>query len=165
MDNEPAKVFLVMGNDFAPAIILAAVVILFVIIMRYTVWTICLRNRKQRGFGKACRYPCRPYQRNDLYVLRTPYRTCGDDLYRQDRAIQPSAGVGYEMDAIGAVVLEASASLEEKALLSEPYWGAILMGLLMNGMTLLKISADFQGLITGVIILTGPAARYRQNAL
>ena len=64
-------------------------------------------------------------------------------------AIQPSAGVGYEMDAIGAVVLGGVTFLGGKGSVLGTLLGAILMGLLMNGMTLLKISANYQALSPG----------------
>ena len=148
------KDFLVMGNDFAPAIILAAVVILFVIIMRYTrfgryVYAIGSNGDSARLAGihvdrtKEMIYMCSGLLTGlaaMIFIGRTG-------------AIQPSAGVGYEMDAIGAVVLGGVSFLGGKGSVVGTLLGAILMGLLMNGMTLLKISADFQGLITGVIII------------
>ena len=68
-------------------------------------------------------------------------------------AIQPTAGAGYEMDAIGAAVLGGVSFLGGKGTVYGTILGAILMGLILNGMTLLKISANYQGLITGLIII------------
>lgn len=148
------KDFLVMGNDFAPAVILAAVIILFAIIMKYTrfgryVYAIGSNEDSARLAGirvdktKEMIYMCSGLLTGlaaMIFIGRTG-------------AIQPSAGVGYEMDAIGAVVLGGVSFLGGKGSVLGTLLGAILMGLLMNGMTLLKISANYQGLITGVVII------------
>ena len=148
------KDFLVMGNDFAPAIILAAVVILFVIIMRYTrfgryVYAIGSNGDSARLAGIHVDRP-----KEMIYMCSGLLTGLAAMIFiGRTGAIQPSAGVGYEMDAIGAVVLGGVSFLGGKGSVVGTLLGAILMGLLMNGMTLLKISADFQGLITGVIII------------
>lgn len=148
------KDFLVMGNGFAPAIILAAVVVLFIIIMKYTrfgryVYAIGSNGDSARLAGihvdktKEVIFMCSGLLTGlaaMIFIGRTG-------------AIQPSAGMGYEMDAIGAVVLGGVSFLGGKGSVVGTLLGAILMGLLMNGMTLLKISANFQGLITGIIII------------
>lgn len=67
--------------------------------------------------------------------------------------IQPSAGDGYEMDAIGAAVLGGVSFSGGKGTVLGTILGAVLMGLILNGMTLLKVSADYQGMVTGLLIV------------
>jgi ribose/xylose/arabinose/galactoside ABC-type transport system permease subunit len=67
--------------------------------------------------------------------------------------IQPSAGIGYEMQAIAAAVIGGASIVGGRGTMLGTFLGSILLGLLLNGLVLLKVSAYWQGAFTGVIIV------------
>ena len=65
----------------------------------------------------------------------------------------PSAGEGYEMDAITACVIGgASLSGGEGSVVSTVI-GALIVGVLNNGLDLLKVSSYWQQIVKGIIII------------
>ena len=148
------KDFLVMGNDFMPAVILAAVVIIFMVVMKYTrfgryVYAIGSNGDSARLAGIRV-----DHTRKMIFMFSGLLTGLASMIFiGRTGAIQPTAGAGYEMDAIGAAVLGGVSFLGGKGSVIGTFLGAVLMGLLMNGMTLLKISANYQGLITGIVII------------
>jgi len=148
------KAFLVMGNGLFPAVILAAMVVLFYIVIRHTTF-----GRHLYAVGSSedsARLAGIRVDRTKKLIFTLSGALTGLAamvFIGRTGAIQPSAGVGYEMDAIAAVVLGGVSFLGGKGSIIGTMLGAVLMGLLMNGMTLLKISANYQGLITGMIIV------------
>ncbi len=66
---------------------------------------------------------------------------------------QPNAGVAFEMDAIAAVVLGGAAMNGGKGTIIGTLMGALLLGVLNNGLNLIGINPYVQNVIKGVIIL------------
>ena len=66
---------------------------------------------------------------------------------------QPNAGVGFELDAIAAVVLGGTAIAGGRGLILGTLIGAILLGILNNGLNLMGINPYLQDVIKGAIIL------------
>jgi len=66
---------------------------------------------------------------------------------------QPNAGVGFELDAIAAVVLGGTAIAGGRGLILGTLIGAILLGILNNGLNLMGINPYLQDVIKGLIIL------------
>lgn len=66
---------------------------------------------------------------------------------------QPNAGVGFELDAIAAVVLGGAAISGGRGLILGTLIGAILLGILNNGLNLMGINPYLQDVIKGGIIL------------
>lgn len=66
---------------------------------------------------------------------------------------QPNAGVGFELDAIAAVVLGGTAISGGRGLILGTLIGAILLGILNNGLNLMGINPYLQDVIKGFIIL------------
>jgi len=67
--------------------------------------------------------------------------------------IQPTAGTGYEMQAIAATVIGGASILGGRGSMIGTFLGSVLLGLLLNGLVLLKVSAYWQGAFTGAIIV------------
>jgi ribose/xylose/arabinose/galactoside ABC-type transport system permease subunit len=67
--------------------------------------------------------------------------------------IQPTAGTGYEMQAIAATVIGGASIAGGRGSMVGTFLGSILLGLLLNGLVLLKVSAYWQGAFTGMIIV------------
>ncbi|MGG2478936.1 ABC transporter permease [Rhizobium sp. BR5] len=66
---------------------------------------------------------------------------------------QPNAGVGFELDAIAAVVLGGTAIAGGRGLILGTLIGAVLLGILNNGLNLVGINPYLQDVIKGGIIL------------
>ncbi|HUX50402.1 MAG TPA: ribose ABC transporter permease [Spirochaetia bacterium] len=66
---------------------------------------------------------------------------------------EPVAGVGYELDVIAAVVIGGTSLMGGRGGVWGTLVGALLIGVINNGMILLGISPYFQQLVKGLIII------------
>jgi ribose transport system permease protein len=66
---------------------------------------------------------------------------------------QPNAGVGFELDAIAAVVLGGTAIAGGRGAIVGTLVGAMMLGVLNNGLNLMGVSPYVQNVIKGAIIL------------
>lgn len=65
----------------------------------------------------------------------------------------PLAGVGAELDSIAAVVIGGASFLGGVGTVSGTLVGALIMGVLRNGLNLLNVSAAWQTVVIGVVIV------------
>jgi ribose/xylose/arabinose/galactoside ABC-type transport system permease subunit len=66
---------------------------------------------------------------------------------------QPTAGTMYELDAIAATVIGGTSLLGGEGTLIGALIGALIMGVLRNGLNLLNVSSFFQQVVIGVVIV------------
>ena len=66
---------------------------------------------------------------------------------------QPTAGMGYELDAIAAVVLGGTTLAGGEGGIAGTLLGAFIIGVLNNGLNLLNVSSFYQQVVKGVVIL------------
>lgn len=66
---------------------------------------------------------------------------------------QPSVGAGYEMDAIAACVLGGVSMAGGRGRISGTIFGAMVIGVISNGLNLLGVSSFWQLVVKGLIIL------------
>jgi ribose/xylose/arabinose/galactoside ABC-type transport system permease subunit len=66
---------------------------------------------------------------------------------------QPNAGIGYELDAIAAVVIGGTSLNGGVGGVGGTVLGALLIGVLNNGLDLLNVSSYYQQIVKGVIIV------------
>jgi ribose transport system permease protein len=66
---------------------------------------------------------------------------------------QPSVGIGYELDAIAACVLGGASLAGGIGRISGTLFGAIVIGIISNGLVLINVSSFWQLIVKGVIIL------------
>ncbi|MEH6454109.1 MAG: ribose ABC transporter permease [Psychromonas sp.] len=66
---------------------------------------------------------------------------------------QPTAGMGYELDAIAAVVLGGTSLAGGKGRITGTLIGALIIGVLNNALNLLDVSSYYQMIVKGAVIL------------
>jgi ribose/xylose/arabinose/galactoside ABC-type transport system permease subunit len=66
---------------------------------------------------------------------------------------QPNAGIGYELDAIAAVVIGGTSLNGGRGGVAGTVLGALLMGVINNGLDLLNVSSYYQQIVKGAIIV------------
>jgi ribose transport system permease protein len=66
---------------------------------------------------------------------------------------QPTAGTMYELDAIAATVIGGTSLLGGEGTLIGALIGALIMGVLRNGLNLLNVSSFFQQVVIGAVII------------
>ncbi len=66
---------------------------------------------------------------------------------------QPSVGIGYELDAIAACVLGGVSMAGGIGRISGTIFGAIVIGIISNGLNLINVSSFWQLIVKGIIIL------------
>lgn len=67
---------------------------------------------------------------------------------------QPNAGIAYELDAIAAVVIGGTSLAGGVGKVTGTLIGALMIGVINNGLDLLNISSYYQQIIKGVIIIS-----------
>lgn len=71
---------------------------------------------------------------------------------------QPQGGLGYEMDAIAAVVIGGTSLSGGQGKISCTIAGALIMAVLRNGLNLLNVSANWQQTVIGFVIIIAVVA-------
>ncbi len=71
--------------------------------------------------------------------------------------IQPTAGLGYEFQAIAAIVVGGTSIFGGEGSVVGTVIGALLIGIILNGLTLMGVSAYWQGVVTGSVIISAVA--------
>lgn len=66
---------------------------------------------------------------------------------------QPNAGMGYELDAIAAVVIGGASLSGGRGSVPGTVVGALIIGVLNNGLVLLDVSPFWQQVVKGIVIL------------
>ena len=66
---------------------------------------------------------------------------------------QPTAGMGYELDAIAAVVLGGTSLAGGRGRIMGTLIGALIIGFLNNALNLLDVSSYYQMIAKAVVIL------------
>lgn len=67
---------------------------------------------------------------------------------------QPTAGIAYELDAIAATVIGGTSLFGGVGSIGGTVIGALIMGVLRNGLNLLNVSSFWQQVVIGVVIIT-----------
>jgi len=93
-------------------------------------------------------------QKTKVYVLAGLLSAIGAIVFisRLDSA-QPQAGVGFELDAIAAVVIGGTSLSGGQGGIPGTLIGALIMGVLRNGLNLMEVSAFWQQAFIGSVII------------
>lgn len=146
--------YIAFGNGLIPASILILIVIIFSVVMKHTCFgrhVYAMGSNEESARLAGINVDEMKVKIFTIVGLLTGVAAIV--FIGRVGAIQPSAGDGYEMDAIGAAVLGGVSFSGGKGTPVGTLLGAVLMGLIMNAMTLMKIGANWQGFATGVIII------------
>jgi ribose transport system permease protein len=68
-------------------------------------------------------------------------------------AALPTAGLGYELDAIAAVVIGGASLSGGRGSVWGSLIGSLILAVLKNGLTILNVSSYFQPIVTGTVII------------
>jgi ribose transport system permease protein len=66
---------------------------------------------------------------------------------------QPALGLGYELDAIAAVVIGGTSLAGGRGSILGTVIGALIMSVLLNGLRILSVAQEWQTVVTGLIII------------
>ena len=77
---------------------------------------------------------------------------------------QPGMGVSYELDAIAATTIGGTSHSGGIGTIGGAFAGALILGVLNNGLDLLGVSAYWQQIIKGIIIVGAVVIDMRKNA-
>ncbi|QBP42654.1 ABC transporter permease [Paenisporosarcina antarctica] len=143
----------VMGIPF-PMIIFIVVLIILLIVLQNTVF-----GRGVYAIGgneEVARLSSMPTNRikTMVYVISGAMSAlAGVILTSRLSSSQPTAGMGFELDAIAAVVIGGTSLAGGKGRLFGTFIGVLIIGVLNNGLNIIGVSAFFQQFIKGLVIL------------
>jgi ribose/xylose/arabinose/galactoside ABC-type transport system permease subunit len=148
------KSYLVIGGGYMPLILYTAVYVIFIVL---TVYTKFGRNIFAIGGNElAAVYSGVPVKRYKLYIYTIVGFTAGlAGLIFIGRSgfSAPQVGAGYEFNAIAAVVIGGTYILGGDGSIFRTFIGSILMSVLIVGLTMLGVDPNWQGAVTGGLIL------------
>jgi ribose/xylose/arabinose/galactoside ABC-type transport system permease subunit len=143
----------VMGIP-APVLVAAAVYVIAHVLLTRTrfgryVYAIGGNEEATRLSGVAVRF-----HKTMVYVLSGVMSALAAVLLTARlNSAQPIAGIMYELDAIAATVIGGTSLLGGSGTLGGTLVGALIMGVLRNGLNLLGISSFLQQIVIGVVII------------
>jgi len=76
---------------------------------------------------------------------------------------QPGLGLGYELDAIAASVIGGTSLAGGLGSAGGTLIGALIIGVMKNGLDILNVSADFQQVARAIIIVVAVTIDVRKN--
>lgn len=143
-----------LGPVPIPIVIMLLVYVVFFVILRYTVFG---RNVYMIGGNKEAAYLTGINVVPRLVWVYTISGICsavaGIILAARLFSGQPNVGTGYELDAIAAVVLGGTSLAGGMGTIIGSLFGAIFMGALSNGLTLMSVPYYWQLIIKGLVII------------
>jgi ribose/xylose/arabinose/galactoside ABC-type transport system permease subunit len=96
---------------------------------------------------------------NIVYVLCGVLAAVGGILLAgRTNSGYPNAGTGAELDAIAAVIIGGSSFFGGRGTVVGTFVGALIMGLLRNGLNLMNVSAFWQFIVIGLVIVAAAFA-------
>ena len=153
------KYYNFLGTGFVPFIILLIVLGVFMLITLYTPFG---RNLFAIGSSEqSAIYAGLPVHQHKVIVyLISGFLSAlaGMILVGKSGFIQPQAGIGYELNAIAAVVIGGTSIFGGSGSVLGTFLGSLLIGLILAGLTMLAVNPYWIGLITGMLIIFAIAA-------
>jgi inositol transport system permease protein len=148
-----------------PAIILVVCVLITYVILQHTLWgryTYAIGSNLQAAVVsgiKTNRYLLLVYSYAGLL-----YAVSAIVLTARIGSGQPGLGLGYELDAIAASVIGGTSLAGGLGSAGGTLVGALIIGVMKNGLDILNVSADFQQIARAIIIVVAVTIDMRKNA-
>ena len=153
------KAYEAIGSGYVPFVFLAVILVIFIYVSLNTRFG---RNLFAIGGAEqSAVYSGVPVRRYKMIVYTLSgvlSALAGMILVGKSGFIQPQAGVGYELNAIAAVVIGGTSIFGGSGSVLGTFLGSVLMGLILAGLTMLAVNPYWVGLITGVLIILAIAA-------
>jgi inositol transport system permease protein len=149
-----------------PAIVLLVCVAITYVILEHTLW-----GRYTYALGSNLQAAVVSGIKTDRYLIMV-YTYAG--LLAAVAAIvltarigsgQPGLGLGYELDAIAASVIGGTSLAGGLGSAQGTLIGALIIGVMKNGLDLLNVSADYQQVARAVIIVVAVTIDVRKNVM
>lgn len=100
-----------------------------------------------------------------VYIISGVLSALGGYIYMSRlQSGQPTAGNGYELQAIAATVVGGTSLSGGIGSIWGTFAGALIIGILNNGMSLMQISSYWQNVFTGIVILAAVAFNEYANS-
>jgi ribose transport system permease protein len=156
----PSQLFAMLGGGYVARLIPVPVVLMLA--MFAVVWFVLTRTVFGRhvyatgGNAEAAKLSGVNIDRVQILVYTVSgamAALAGVILTSRLDSAQPTAGAGYELDAITAVVLGGTSLAGGRGWIFGTLVGALLIGVLNNGLNLLGVSAFYQQVVKGSVIL------------
>ncbi|MDH3001063.1 ribose ABC transporter permease [Chelonobacter oris] len=135
------------------------IIALFVVVISYYILTQTIFGRQIYALGgnrEAVRLSGINVNKLEIkaYVMNGALAAIGAViLVGRLNAAQPIAGNGYELEAIAATVIGGTSLIGGVGSVISTSMGALIMGVLQNGLTLLNVTSYLQRLIIGLVII------------
>ncbi|RUT31377.1 ABC transporter permease [Arsenicitalea aurantiaca] len=143
----------VMGVP-VPVIVFALVFIIAFIVLRYTVygrWIYAVGGNIKSA--RTSGIPTRSVIFSAYMIMGALAGLAGVILTARTTSALPQAGLGYELDAIAAVVIGGTSLVGGVGSVTYTLIGALIIGVISNGLDLLGVSSYYQQIIKGAIIV------------
>ncbi|MDR2184648.1 MAG: ABC transporter permease [Treponema sp.] len=89
-----------------------------------------------------------------VYIIASIFAAIvGVILSSRTNSANPNAGMSYELDAIAAVVIGGTSMSGGKGVMLGTVIGALMIGILNNGLDLIQVSSYLQQVIKGIVII------------
>jgi len=148
-----------------PALILLVCVALTYVILKHTLW-----GRYTYALGSNMQAAVVSGIKTDRYLILV-YTFAGFlaavasiVLTARIGSGQPGLGLGYELDAIAASVIGGTSLAGGLGSAGGTLIGALIIGVMKNGLDILNVSADFQQVARAIIIVVAVTIDVRKNA-
>lgn len=147
--------YLILGKGNNPFYIFVVVGIIFILIMKFTKF-----GRYVYGLGaneEAVRFAGINITLYKILLYSITGLVCGLAallfIGRTGGTMQPTAGSGYELQAIAIVLLGGAKIMGKEGTILGTILGTIVYGVLINGLTLMRVSVYWQMAVTGLVII------------
>lgn len=143
----------VLGIPF-PIIIFAVALAIAWVTLRFTVfgrWVYAVGGNARSA--KTSGIPTRTVIFSVYVIMGGLAGLAGPVLTARTTAALPQAGLGYELDAIAAVVIGGTSLAGGVGSLGFTLVGALIIGIISNGLDLMGVSSYYQQIIKGAIIV------------
>ncbi|MGI5985949.1 MAG: ABC transporter permease [Oscillospiraceae bacterium] len=143
-----------LGRIPWPIIYMIIVIIMSVLILNYS--KLGRHIYAIGGNAKAAQFAGINIKRIKIFIYTlsgTLAALSGLVLTSRNSSMQPSLGVGLEMDAIAAVVLGGTSMAGGQGAIAGTIIGAFIIGFINNGLNLLRMDSFWQYIIKGIVIL------------